>query len=74
MSGSVGHIREALRQVDKTPADIFPANKITTRCSGCRELIPAGLGYMHYPIGDRKTFCKSCHVAKGLPIRQEVTP
>ncbi len=60
---------EVLPVVEKSVADLFPANKITVRCGGCHKPIGAGQGYLHYNIGERKTFCQSCHLSKGLPLR-----
>lgn len=70
--GSGGQLRDVLSLVKSGVGELFPANKITTRCSGCGCVISGGLGYMHYNIGRRKTYCKSCHVGQGLPVREPV--
>lgn len=59
----------ALMIIERSPAELFPPNKVLIRCGDCRERIPAGEGYSHYNIGTRKFFCRSCHLSKGLPLR-----
>lgn len=69
MKREIDLIDAQIRKNNKTPADIYPANKITLKCGGCGISVGAGQGYMHYNIGVRKTFCISCHASKGLPLR-----
>lgn len=64
-------IDEQFRLNHKTPADIYPANKIAVICHGCRARIGAGEGYKHYNVGTRGVFCSDCHQARGLPLRDE---
>lgn len=66
-------IDEQIRRNNKTPADVYPANKITVRCHGCRAHLRAGEGYSHYNVGTRGFFCRDCHQQKGLPLRDEDT-
>ena len=40
------------------------------RCSRCGHYIPRFEGYRHVKVGDKKTFCQSCHEAMGLPLRE----
>lgn len=44
---------EQFRLNNKTPADVYPANKIAVKCKKCRALIRAGDGYKHYDVGVR---------------------
>lgn len=64
-------VDEQIRRNNKTPADVYPANKITVRCHVCRKPVGAGEGYKHYKVGTRGTFCRRCHLQKGLPLRDD---
>ncbi len=64
-------IDEQFRRNNKTPADVYPPNKILVRCKSCRAFIDAGEGYQHYKVGVRATFCRDCHSRKGLPLRDD---
>lgn len=64
-------IDDQFRLNNKTPADVYPANKIAVKCKECRSLIGAGDGYKHYNVGIRGTFCRGCHLQKGLPLRDD---
>lgn len=64
-------VDEQIRRNKKIPADVYPANKITVRCHDCKEPVGAGEGYKHYKVGTRGTFCRRCHLQKGLPLRDD---
>lgn len=68
---SPGEIEDEILRAKKTPAEVYPANKISIKCHGCRKVVPRGQGYMHYNVGVRGGFCKTCHVAKNLPPRDD---
>lgn len=73
--GAVDHaerfLQPVLRMMGKEPVDLFPANKITTKCSKCGEIIPRFQGYRHIKVGDKKTYCRACQSAMGLPVRED---
>lgn len=62
-------VDEGIRRNEKTPEDVYPANRISVKCGGCKERIGAGEGYSHYLIGTRRFFCRECHVRKSFPLR-----
>lgn len=70
LSGGVG---EALDKLQRPVSEVFPANKIFTRCGRCGKGIERFKGYKHYPVGDRKTYCWQCHQAMGLPLREVIS-
>jgi hypothetical protein len=76
MSGGVGDIQEnlflapVLGLMGKTPEDLFPANRITVKCSKCHNFIPRGEGYKHSNLGEHKTYCFNCQKSMGLPTRE----
>jgi hypothetical protein len=58
-------------KLGKSVESVFPANKITARCSKCGELISRFEGYRHNRIGDKKVYCEPCHQSLGLPLRSD---
>ena len=71
-SQSADGIRDALDIVQRPVSDVFPPNRIFTKCGKCHNGIPRFKGYKHYWVGDRATYCWKCHQAMGLPLREEV--
>ena len=67
---SADGIRVALDIVQRPVSDVFPPNRIFTKCGKCGDGIPRFKGYKHYWIGDRATYCWKCHQAMGLPLRE----
>lgn len=63
-------LSDSLAILGRSVAEIFPANRVTMRCSRCGHYIPRFEGYRHVKVGDKKTFCQSCHEAMGLPLRE----
>ncbi|MBI3738602.1 MAG: hypothetical protein HY258_06120 [Chloroflexi bacterium] len=66
---STSHLPYVLRMMGKEPVDLFPANRITTRCSKCHEFIPRFDGYRHNKVGEKKVYCRNCQLQMGLPVR-----
>ena len=66
---ALGQIRSVMRTLGKSPADLFPINRITAKCSKCRHLIARGEGYRHNRVGEKKVYCADCHAMMGLPLR-----
>jgi hypothetical protein len=64
-------VGEWLNILQRPVSAVFPANRIFTHCGKCGVGIERFKGYKHYPVGDRKTYCWRCHVAKGLPLRDD---
>jgi hypothetical protein len=64
-------VGEWLDVLQRPVSAVFPANKIFTHCGKCGIGIERFKGYKHYPVGDRKTYCWKCHLAKGLPLRDD---
>ena len=60
---------DALTILHRSPGELFPANRVTMRCSRCGHYVSRGEGYRHVNVGDKKTFCEACHEAMGLPVR-----
>ncbi|GEM_PF-5063354 len=60
---------QVLRTLGKSPADLFPINRVTTRCSKCSKPIARGEGYRHNRVGEKKVYCTDCHSKMGLPLR-----
>ncbi len=58
-----------LDQVHKSIDDVFPPNKIFTKCAGCGSPIPRFQGYSQRAIGNRGTLCSDCQRGRGLPLR-----
>ncbi len=50
--------------------EIFPANRVTMKCSRCGHYVPRGEGYRHINVGVKKTYCAACHEAMQLPLRE----
>ncbi len=50
-------------------ADVFPANKIATRCHDCAAIVSRDTGYKHHNIGKHYTLCARCQAARGYPVR-----
>jgi hypothetical protein len=69
-SESGERLEHVLDLVHSGVGELFPANKITAHCSGCKCIIPRGEGYRHINIGRKKTYCMSCQVGQGLPLRK----
>ena len=67
---SAGGVGDALNTLQRPVRDVFPANKIFTKCGCCGKGIERFKGYKHYWVGDRKTYCWNCHQAMGLPLRE----
>jgi hypothetical protein len=68
---SPGQIEGELLRAQKAVGEVYPPNKISIRCHGCRSVVPKGEGYMHYNVGVRGGFCVTCHTAQNLPLRSE---
>jgi len=66
---TAGGLEDILVTMGRAPGDVFPANRVFMRCAKCRASIPRFEGYRHIKTGDRRTFCRSCHEAMGLPLR-----
>ncbi len=64
-----GHLRSIMYVLHKSPADLFPANRITAKCSKCLQMISRGDGYRHNRVGEKKIYCADCHIKMGLPLR-----
>ena len=62
-------LRPVLDLVHKSVEDVFPPNKIFTKCAGCGSPIPRFQGYSQRVIGDRGTLCLDCQRGRGLPVR-----
>jgi hypothetical protein len=69
-SGGPDDLPLVLRRLGRSVGDLFPANRITMRCSKCGDLIGRFEGYRHIRVGERATYCLSCHLGQGLPVRE----
>jgi hypothetical protein len=69
-SGEDG-LRDALNVLQKPVSEVFPENRIFTHCKKCGAGIERFKGYKHYWVGDRGTYCRDCHLAMGLPLRDD---
>jgi hypothetical protein len=65
-------LEDVLAILGRSVGEIFPANRVSMRCSKCGAGIPRFEGYRHIKTGDKRTFCESCHRAMGLPLREAV--
>ena len=63
-------LEDALDILHRSVGEIFPANRVTMRCSRCGHFIPRFEGYRHIKVGERKTYCRDCQEAMGLPLRE----
>jgi hypothetical protein len=72
-SGASLHPSDGLEDVlgilHRSVGEVFPANLVTMKCSGCGHYVSRFEGYRHIKTGDRRTFCEACHRAMGLPLR-----
>lgn len=66
---TAGDLVPMLEILQRSPVEIFPPNRIATRCKSCRKIIARFTGYQHYQVGERGTYCPACHQARGLPLR-----
>jgi hypothetical protein len=62
-------LEDVLTILERPVGEIFPANRVTMRCSKCGHYIPRFEGYRHIRVGEKKTYCESCHESMGLPLR-----
>ncbi len=79
-SGGVGDVDDfsaerlflapVLQSMGQTPSDLFPPNRIATKCSKCGNVISRFEGYKHIKIGEKKTYCYRCQKRMGLPVRE----
>jgi hypothetical protein len=68
---SPGQIEDELLKAQRAVGEVYPPNKISIKCHGCRSVVPRGEGYTHYNVGVRGGFCVTCHTAQNLPLRSD---
>jgi hypothetical protein len=62
-------LNDVLTILHRSVGEVFPANLVTMKCSGCGQYISRFQGYRHIKVGEKRTFCEACHQAMGLPVR-----
>lgn len=65
-----GFLEPVLDMVHKSVNDVFPSNRIYTKCASCGRGISRYKGYVQRQVGNRGTLCFDCQKSRGLPVRE----